>query len=147
MHLNTSARFQGMKTQTRPARLHVQSRRQHHVGHILVSALPPTSTFWLFQAFLGDPQSPPGLLGEVPSLPRPSWGSPQPLQAFLGGLPNFPGSFLRAHGYGGHRQSDPWVIYSVLQTHSLLLSVSAEIPGPGPSNSISHFAPTFWVLW
>ena len=109
-----------------------------------------TSSYLHFLALPGLPGgSPvsPGLLGEVPSLPRPSWGSPQPLQAFLGGLPNFPGSFLRAHGYGGHRQSDPWVIYSVLQTHSLQLSVSAEIPGPGPSNSISHFAPTFWVLW
>lgn len=94
----------------------------------------------------GSPASP-GLLGEVPSLPRPSRGSPQPHQAFLGGLPNFPGAFLRAHGYGGHRQSDPWVTCNVLQTHSLQLSVSAEIPGPGPSNSISHFAPTFWVLW
>lgn len=70
----------------------------------------------------GSPVSP-GLLGEVPSLPRPSWGSPQPRQAFLEGLPNFPGSFLRAQGYGGHRQSDPWVTYSVLQTHSLQLCV------------------------
>ena len=70
----------------------------------------------------GSPVSP-GLLGEVPSLPRPSWGSPQPRQAFLEGLPNFPGSFLRAQGYGGRRQSDPWVTYCVLQTHSLQLCV------------------------
>ena len=70
----------------------------------------------------GSPVSP-GLLGEVPSLPRPSWGSPQPRQAFLEELPNFPGSFLRAQGYGGHRQSDPWVTYCVLQTHSLQLCV------------------------
>lgn len=103
-----------MKTQTRPARLHVQSRRWHHVGHILVSALPPTSTFWLFQAFLGDPPASPGLLGKSPVSPGLP-GSPQPHQAFLGGLPNFPGAFLRAHGYGGHRQSDPWVTCNVLQ--------------------------------
>ena len=92
----------------------------------------------------GSPVSP-GLLGEVPSLPRPSWGSPQPRQAFLEGLPNFPGSFLRAQGYGG-RSLIPGshTVSCKLTPHS---SVSAGIPGPGPSNCISHFSPAVWVQW
>lgn len=98
---------------------------------------------------------------------RPSWGIPQPPQAFLGkspvsqalpgGVPSLTrppgdsptsGSFLRAHGTweatdslipGSHAMSCKLTPYNSV--------VSAEIPGPGPSNSISHFAPTFWVLW
>lgn len=93
--------------------------------------------------------------------PWPSWGSPQLPQAFLGkspasslpylgGSPVSPGPSWEPtvmEGIGNQIPGSHTTCCQLVPYNSAYLLESKALQGPGLSNSISCFAPTFWVPW
>lgn len=108
-----------------------------------------TSSFWL----------PHGLPGESPASFCPSWGSPQLHFGLPGGVPNFslnflgespasPGPSQGAHSHAALLGNPiPGSHTMCCQLWLLRPCYTCWIQGPGLSNLISSFVPTFWVPW